>query len=92
MVGSADVGFPGSSGIGKGPKKLRGGQLQFGHAPAGAGTSTKVPNFGNHSVDVGVTDRSDCWMDGIYRQLSITTYGAGNPGRLTGLTHCRTAL
>ena len=23
----------GSSGIGKGPKKLRGGQLQFGHAP-----------------------------------------------------------
>jgi hypothetical protein len=50
----------GSSGIGKEPKKLRGGQHQFGHAPAGAGTSTKVPNVGIHSVDGGVTDRSDC--------------------------------
>ena len=66
MVGGADVSlqYPGSSGIGKGPKKFRGGQLRFGHAPVGACTSTKVPNVGVHSVNSGITSRSDCWMDG----------------------------
>jgi hypothetical protein len=66
VVGGADVSlqYPGASGIGKVPKKFRGGQRRFGHAPAGAGTSTKAPSVGIHSVNGGVTYRSDCWMDG----------------------------
>jgi len=58
--------LPGSSRTGRGVEEIRAGQRWFGHAPVGAGTSTKAPNVGIHSVDGGVTDRSDCWMDGDF--------------------------
>ena len=68
MVGGADVSlqYPGSLGIGKGPKKFRRGQRRFGHAPIGAGTSNKVPNVGHSFREPRGLDRSDCWLDGDF--------------------------
>ena len=62
----------------EGAKTFRGGKRRLGHAPVGACTSTKVPNVGVHSVNSGITDRSDCWMDGDIATeitfLNVTAY------------------
>jgi hypothetical protein len=42
-----------SSGIGKGAEEIPRRATSFGHAPVGAGTSTKALNVGIHPVDGG---------------------------------------